>query len=72
MGASRSLLITLIIDSWLYPICSPTGSIYSLMFSFLSGQAASFVYSEAVMAIAVQADRMLSVTESLFLFIKLS
>lgn len=41
------------------------------MFSFFSGRAAAFVYSEAVMAIAVQADRMLRATEPLFLFIRL-
>lgn len=41
------------------------------MFSFFSGRAAAFVYSEAVMAIAVQADGMLRATEPLFFFIRL-
>lgn len=67
------------INSWLCPLCplSPAGFI-SLMFPSFSGQASLFcVYSEAVMATAVPvvpslSNRMVRVTEPLFLFTKLS
>lgn len=62
----------LIIDSLLYPTVHFPYQFYLSpeVFFFFSGQAAAIVYSEAVMAIAVQADRTLRVTEPLFLLIK--
>lgn len=72
----RNLLGTLIIDSWPYPIClfPPTGSVSRccLLLSLDRQPPLCTQMATGVQPAPSPTDRMLRVTEPLFLFIKLS